>query len=795
MVEPAPLHDAARDLYVVPVRHHSPACAAHLAKLLEDVRPTAVLIEGPCDFDPLIPLLCDARTKPPVAVVALRTLEAEGQDGSGRKRATSYFPFAAHSPEYVALRHAAARDIATAFIDLPSHARAMLFDDDNEISRTLQGDETLFDSGEYVTQLAIELGCRDGNEAWDQLFETRIADGDWRRFFADVGQYCACIRAATSISTMECDGTLEREVQMRALVARALAEAGGPVVAIVGGFHALALFGDYPDEGPAVAPASKQASAFLVRYGNRQLDALAGYSAGLPLPGFYQRWWDWHSGDEAEGGPQGWTHALIGSFAAHLRAKGDGPSFPVMLAAIEQAQRLAALRGRALPLRDDVLDAVRSTFVKGEVGRGGGSGVLSEMRVWLTGNAIGDVPPAAGSPPLVEAVRSEARRLRFAVDDGETRTRNLDIYRKESHREASRFCHALALIGAGFGQRTAGPDFRNDVALDRLFEVWSVGWSPMVEARLIELSEVADTLPEAVTAAIAERLAALADEGLGRNAQAAIDLFAIACRAGAGDSASEILGLVEAEVIEDADLSSVVSALSDAVLLRRGHDVLGISDPAPIDHLMHTIWRRMLALLPELAAIPADQSRPALDALADLRGVIEIARSAGFPFDLDVFDEALRRLEARQLAPMIAGAVMAFALLDGRADGETLGMRLKGELAGAYVDPATRLAFLGGIIAIARELLWTLPQIVEALDEVVGSVDEEGFIALLPHLRLALMPLDPGEVDRFSAMVADRLGIAADLLAGVVPIGEAELLRNAALDGDMARKLQAEGVS
>ena len=48
------LHDEARDLWVVPVRHHSPACAAHLERLITAVQPAAVLVEGPCDFDPLI---------------------------------------------------------------------------------------------------------------------------------------------------------------------------------------------------------------------------------------------------------------------------------------------------------------------------------------------------------------------------------------------------------------------------------------------------------------------------------------------------------------------------------------------------------------------------------------------------------------------------------------------------------------------------------------------------------------------------------------------------------------------
>ncbi|MEZ5709925.1 MAG: DUF5682 family protein [Blastomonas sp.] len=790
MVETAPLHDPARDLYVVPVRHHSPACAAQLAKLLEEVRPGAVLIEGPCDFDPLIPLICDARTKPPVAVVALRQIEGEGK----RRRATSYYPLSSHSPEFIALRHAAEHGLASAFIDLPSHARAMVIDGEGEVSRTLQGDETLFDSGDYVRALAREMGCRDGNEVWDQLFETRLGDGDWRRFFSDVGQYCACIRAATSEASMQVDGTLEREAQMRALVAKTHASARAPIVAVVGGFHALALFGEFPGDGKPLAPSASEASAYLVRYGNRQLDALAGYSAGLPLPGFYQRWWDWHLGAQSGGGAEELASTLIGGFAAHLRAQGNAPSFPVMFSAIEQAKRLANLRGRTLPLRDDIIDAIRSTFVKDEIPRAGAL-VLHELYAWLTGTAIGDVPPAAGSPPLVEAVRSEARRLRFTVDDGEIRTRNFDIYRKESHREASRFCHALALVGAGFGQRTAGPDFRNDVALDRLFEVWSVGWSPMVEARLIEMSGMADTLPEAVTAVIAERIAALADQGLGRNAEAAIDLFATACRAGAGDSAGAILQLVEAEVIEDAELRSVVAALSDAVLLRRGHKVLGVEDPAPIEHLTQTIWRRVQVLLPELAAIPADQARPALLALADLRGVIEIARSAGFGFDIVPFDEALERLEAQELAPAIAGAVMAFALLDGRADGDRLGERLQGELAGAYIDAGERLAFLGGIIAISRELLWTVPQVLEALDAVVGDAGEDEFIAMLPHLRLALMPLDPGEIDRLSAIVAQRLGISPDALAQLVAIGEEEALRNVALDRELAQKLESEGVA
>ena len=86
-----------RGLYVVPIRHHSPACAWHLKGLIAAVKPSQVLIEAPADFAPQIPLLLDSGTKPPVALVAL-------VDAKDKPRVAGYYPFCDHSPEFVALR-------------------------------------------------------------------------------------------------------------------------------------------------------------------------------------------------------------------------------------------------------------------------------------------------------------------------------------------------------------------------------------------------------------------------------------------------------------------------------------------------------------------------------------------------------------------------------------------------------------------------------------------------------------------------------------------------------------------
>ncbi|MEI9851409.1 MAG: DUF5682 family protein [Sphingomonas sp.] len=363
-----------------------------------------------------------------------------------------------------------------------------------------------------------ELGCRDGNEVWDQLFETRIADAGWQGFFADVARYCACIRAATDPARMERDGTLAREAQMRAILAEVRAAVSGPIVAVVGGFHAGALF--EPATGkPAAAEAGR---SYLIRYGMRQLDALGGYGAGLPLPGFYDRLWQ--AREERAGRAWHWRWSAASrriSGRAAGRRRRPSPSSPTPSSRPSASPRCA---GGPSP---------RATTSSTRSARASSRARFPSSRCRCSTRSRHGSPARRSARCRPRRDRRRwwrrcARRrgsLGFNVADGERRTRELDIYRKPRHRAASRFCHAMALVGANFSQRTAGPDFRNDVGLDRLHEIWSVGWSPLVEARLIELSEAADTLGEALAFALAQQLAELAGQGKGRSALAAIDLF------------------------------------------------------------------------------------------------------------------------------------------------------------------------------------------------------------------------------------------------------------------------------
>lgn len=781
------IFDAAASIYVAPIRHHSPACAWHLRAMIGELAPAMILIEGPGEYDALIPLIASDETKPPVAIVSIL-------DEPQAMRGAIYFPFCGHSPEYVAIREAAARGIEARFIDLPAGDKDMRRDGHPE--HLMVGDEQPFDSSAYVRALVERLRCRDGNEVWDHLFETRIGEQDWRRFFADVGLYCAHMRESTATSAMEADGTLARESRMIAHLAAARRAVEGPILAVVGGFHAPALAAALGSLSTFAAPEPSEAARppYLIRYGYRQLNALTGYGAGLPLPGYYASLWATMAAGSAT--PFGdLAQDLLLRFVAHLRAAlpGINVSVPMLVATLEGAHRLAALRGRPGPLRDDLIDACRSNLVKEEEA-GDFSPVMTELVAFLTGSAIGDVPASAGSPPLVEAVRARARALGFRVDDGERRQRELDIYRKTRHRQASRFLHATVFLACPFAQRTGGPDFRSGVDLDRLIEQWSVMWSPLFEARLIDLASDGDTLEEVVAVVLGRRIAALETQGQGGNAAAAIDLYAIACQAGAAGHAQAVLPLIDRAIVRDPDLATVAEALRDLVALWRGRAAFGLEDGAPIERLIGSAWRRALALLPDLVNAGEDRITALLDAMASLHETVSLAHALP-TLDRELFDEAVAHLLDAELEPALAGAVAALALLAGQIDEAALAARLSGELRGAYVEVARKVAWLRGVIVISRELLWRVPALIDTTDGLLAGLSDADFVDLLPHLRLALTRLDPREIDRFAHAVAARHGIDAASLVMAQALSETETAANLRADRAVAEMLVAEGLA
>jgi len=771
-----------RGLFFAPVRHHSPACAWAVRALIREIKPKFVLIEGPADFAAHIPLITHADTKPPIAVAALIN------DGAAM-RVAAYYPFGVHSPEYVALAEAKAIGAEARFIDLPAADKVMLREHDEDAPISLS-EEQYFDSGEFIRALCRRTGCRDGFELWDHLFETRLGDDDWRSLLGDVGVYCGGVRQSTAASQIAANGDLAREAFMAESILDAL-DAGGPVVVVTGGFHTPALIERVArGERETIAPPAKTARSFLIRYSFAAMDALNGYGAGLPQPAYYDFLWE-RANNRA--GKELWRETAIdltSGFTRKARAEGHALTVPQQVEMVRVAEALAQMRGRPGALRHDLMDAARTALVKGEAGV---REVWTERLIeFLRGNAIGDVPASAGSPPLVEHARALARAHRIDISDGARRRRRLDIRRKPAHLAASRYLHAMELLGTTFGNREMGPDYVNNAQTDLIFEEWSYAWSPAVEARLIELSAAADRVDAACLSVLRSKRDALRSAGHGGDIAAICDLIAQGILAGIGSALSPLVQDLSGDIQGHADFSAVADALRRLAYMADTGGPLRAPPELELDRATISAYLRMVYLCGDLPATHPDAIASRVDGL---RVTAELLNTAP-PGLLDraLFDEAIDRVAGARPPPIILGAVLALCVQTGRRDPQSLRNALAGAFAG--VDEQDCIGVLVGMLQAAPQVLWRTPGMIEAVDAFLGGLDEDAFMQLLPHLRLAFSALNPREIDQVAERLAAMHGGQASAFAAVHhALTPGDLDRGLALDRQLRATAESEGLS
>jgi hypothetical protein len=180
---------------LLPVRHHSPACARMVRDIIGELQPAAVLIEGPADFNGRVDELFLGHQLP----IAIYSYVA-WQDGT---RQGAYYPMCDYSPEWQALTAAKACGAVVRFIDLPF---ATLARDDKRTH--LYADGQLRGS-DYVSALCKALQVENFDDAWDLIAEQDPALTA-EQLRNRVGDYCRCVRETDGDAVREYDHRRER---------------------------------------------------------------------------------------------------------------------------------------------------------------------------------------------------------------------------------------------------------------------------------------------------------------------------------------------------------------------------------------------------------------------------------------------------------------------------------------------------------------------------------------------------------------------------------------------------------
>ncbi len=775
------------DLVVLPVRHHSPACAWHVGEQVRRRRPSVVLVEGPRSFDTLVPLLVHPEAKMPLAVYTWYVRKPPGARAADPvERGGAFYPFCDYSPELVALRTAAELGIEARFVDLELAELAAS-------GRRSAGTESLLDEHVFwrsrtLRTLAERLGCRDDEDLWELLFEAEPASFEAHQ--AAMTAYCLLARRDETEASLEAEGTLAREAEMAWHVRRALRQRGpddGPVLVVLGGLHAVAMpdlvRGRKAPARPRVRTPRTTTESALVRSTFDQLERLNGYAAGMTSPGWHQRWWK-HLQAGAEHPRADATREAVQAVARELRRRHrvHVPT-PDVVAAVGQSLRLAELRERPAPLRSDLLDALTSCLVKGEADADGVRVERAARRV-LTGAEVGVLPPGAGAPPLVADAHARLKRARLRPDSTEPQVTRLDLYRRPAHRGTSRLLHGLRYLEVPFGRVDRGPDFVRGRRTELMQEQWTYRWTPDTEAGLVEASLLGGTLDEAVREKFSREVGRVAGPDAPHDAEGAVGLLALACVLGLHDRADQATAVVRAGLAADESFPSVAGATAQLGLIWEAREPLEAHRLGDLAAVLQDAFARSLYLGrdPEGSASDPAQAVEALVALRDL-----LAAESGAALDADLFWSVVEDHVRHPTSALLRGAATGLLWSAGRTDDRALAVAAGGHLGGA-VPPTEAVDYVSGLVATARESVWQSPALVTALDDTVRAWDDDTFVEHLPHLRLAFGSMTPRETDRLAGQVA--------VLHGLTPGAGLELTATlpTAADDDVRRFTEASAL-
>jgi hypothetical protein len=801
-----------------PVRHHSPACARILAEWIDEVRPESIIVEGPCSLDQWLSALVSEQCVGPIAV--LTTYQESAEPTSLRHSA--FFPLCDYSPEWVAIRQGSTLGARVRFADLEFADRVRLRKrdlDESESPRSMLGvllaDESHLRYSQFIDLLVRRLGCRDFDELWDHLFESRSGETPAGTFVGTLATYCDLSRASYEPGFLKSDATLAREAAMVEVIRAEFKrlkkpKRRGALLVLTGGFHTVALpdlvAGKKNPDLETLDPLAPELTGnWLIRYSYLQLDSLAGYRSGMPSPGFYDALWQ---AERQAIPPRRAVARLISTIARETRGKPlpHESSVTDSIAAMRMADQLAELRGHAAPTRADLLDAIGSCMRK----ETNANDLLAQIvRRVLAGDRIGTVPPSAGLPPIVDDFHQRAKSHRLPINTIEPRGVTLELYRKPAHRPISFFLHQLQLLDVPYASFVDGPDFIHGHRLEKLQEEWQAAWNPSTEARLAELAQLSDTVAGAAAQRLLQRIAEFDEQGAARSAAAAVELLIRTCRCGLHVHVEQILQTVQQQAAEDASFASVAGGLSRLTLLVSAREPLEATRLERLGEVVGQFFRRACYLAGSLAEVPDDQLDASLDGLLSIRELLsaqaieaepspdECGAGGSLALDANLFLDAMASLVRDTGKPArseIAGAAAGLLHASGRIDQQQVCTIVKRYLDAAVDDVGKACGVVRGLVMTAREAFWRMDELLRGIDDLFRAWEENRFNNALPHMRLAFSQLSPREIDSVAGRVAS-LHQVAEIGPLIHPdVAEEEMRLGVKIAELMNRSLREDGL-
>ncbi|SET34648.1 DUF5682 family protein [Paenibacillus sp. NFR01] len=754
------------------VRHLSPGAANHLLAALKDIRPTAVLIEGPSDADHEIRHLTHPLTQPPVAILAF-TDEMPVR--------TVLWPFAVYSPEYQAMKWAAENGAEASFIDLPSSVTLGFQEvlDRREASGAKAQPDPSGQAGpdepaeeSLYSRIAALAGETDYEMYWERHYEHNLNPGAYREAItAFSGQMRELSEGREELERPhDYAYNALREAYMRRKIRETITAGHLPskIVVVCGAYHAAALSMEAEgiDDAELKALPSRSSKLTLMPYSYYKLSSMSGYGAGNAAPHYFQIMWEMMESGRMDALP----HRYLSSVAGHVRSGGTYRSTAEVIEAVRLAESLAALHGGSAPTLRDLRDAAQTLLGHGELAPV--SEALARVDV---GTAIGSLAEGVSQTPIQEDLGRLMKRYKLEKYKS-TVAAELILDLRENRRAASEesayldlgrstLLHRLRFLGIAYAhQRPARQDGASWA------EEWVLQWSPEVEIQVVEATLLGETVETAAAYLLREKL---------QQCRAIGDASALireACLCGMTAQMEASVRVLQGLAVDSRDVAGIAAAARDLAAII-GFGGIRKVDTAPLLPLLTELFTRGCLFLQEAAGCN-DEAADAM--VAAMNGLNAVSLDFGETVDAALWQRELLALAERDdRNPRLSGLACAILLERGSMDGERLAAEVSRRLSpGSPADLGAGwfegLSMRGRYALLSRLNLW------EQLNEYINLLDDDEFKRALVFLRRAFSSFTAREKTLVSELLGECWGVnaeaAAEFLTGELKEEEAKML-------------------
>nr|MDQ3298354.1 DUF5682 family protein [Myxococcota bacterium] len=437
------------------------------------------------------------------------------------------------------------------------------------------------------------------------------------------------------------------------------------------------------------------------------------------------------------------------SVLARGRKDGEMLSSADAISVTQHARMLAVLRGRPMPILDDIRDALISCCCKGRPDEEGRH-LLLAMTGAEIGNAIGRVTPALGKLPIVHDFYAQLDTLELGDVMGRDKrmTLTLDL-REDQDSKRSAFLHRLAKLDISLAQREGGATGDGSTLFR---EKWQLLWSPKTEAQLIDKNLYGDTIESAAIAQLEEDVAK-EQRHAGATCQRLLDAVSMQLP----HLVQRLEAAAGAAIDEDRHFASQCEALVHLLVLDRLAIQRDLGRDA-IEKLASRSYARACLAITDLGAVPIEQQELTI---AHLKSLAEAVLGGDLELDRTLFADQVKQAAISTEIPFMQGAFAGILTELREIDPNDLAARVA---AFARSQPAKMVLageFLDGAFAVSKtSMLLGAEALIGAIDQLLRAAPWDDFMVLLPKVRHAFERLHERQRLAFADRVAARYGLA-----------------------------------